>query len=82
MNVTLYFLDFEGWGVRQLVKVMDLETMETVSPMYLVENFSRGTYLTYSTQKSLRFRIHQVHNEFGDRDGWAPPPVLSAVLFG
>ena len=30
---------------------------------------------------SLRFRVHQVHSEQGDRQGWAPPPVMSAVFF-
>jgi len=81
MNVTLYFLDYERWGARQLIKVMDLDTMQTVSPMHMVEGFSEGVYVTYTTRASLRFRIHQVHSEPGDRGGWAPPPVVSAVLF-
>ena len=30
--------------------------------------------------KGIRFRIHQVHSE-GDGDGWAPPPMLTAIFF-
>ena len=82
-NVTLYMLDFAKWRGSQVVKVMDLDSMNTVSPMALLEDFTHGVYLTYRMQpgQSLRFRIHQVHSQKGDRGGWAAPPLATAVFF-
>ena len=37
--------------------------------------------LAWCAPRSLRFRVHQVHSDQGDRQGWAPPPVMSAVFF-
>jgi hypothetical protein len=95
LTISLYFLDFKKWDVRQVVKVLDLESGSTVAECVLAENFSEnGLYLRYrvtGTRKSgsqmpvmpkgIRFRIHQVHSEAGDKQGWAPPPLLSAIFF-
>ena len=79
--VTLYFLDFDNWAARLLVKTTDLATGATLAPAVLVDHFQNGTYLTYALTTSARFRVNPVHSQ-GDRKGEAPPALLSAVLFG
>ena len=81
-NVTLYFADYARWHIRQVVLAAELATQNKVALPVLVESFgAHGAYLTYEACCSLRFRVHQVHSEQGDRQGWAPPPVMSAVFF-
>ena len=70
------------WHVRQVVLVAELVSQDKVALPVLVEDFGeRGAYLTYEARCSLRFRIHQVHSEEGDLQGFAPPPVMSALYF-
>ena len=81
-NVTLYFADYARWHVRQVVLVAELASQDKVALPVLVEDFgAHGAYLTYEARCSLRFRVHQVHSDQGDRQGWAPPPIISAVFF-
>ena len=81
-NVTLYFADYARWHVRQVVLVAELASQDKVALPVLVEDFGeRGAYLTYEARCSLRFRIHQVHSEQGDRQGWAPPPIMTGIFF-
>lgn len=81
MKISLYFVDFMRWSARMMVKATDLDSENTVARALLVQNFSQGVYFTYETNISLRFRVFQVHSDQGDRAGWAPPPVISAVFF-
>ena len=81
-RVTLYFADYARWSVRQVVLAAELESQDKVALPVLVEDFGeRGIYLSYEASCSLRFRVHQVHSDAGDRQGFAPPPVMSAVFF-
>ena len=81
-NVSLYFADYARWRVRQVVLVAELATQNKAAQAVLVQDFGeRGAYLTYEARSSVRFRIHQVHSEVGDKEGWAPPPMLTALFF-
>ena len=52
-----------------------------IAPAVHVANFQNGTYVTFAADRSLRFRVFQVHSPRGDRAGWPPPPSLTAVFF-
>ena len=81
-NVSLYFADYSHWHVRQVVVVSDLTSQNKAAQPVLVEGFGdRGAYLKYEASSSVRFRVHQVHSDDGDRQGWAPPPMLTALFF-
>ena len=81
-NVSLYFADYSHWQVRQVIVVSDLASQSKAAQAVLVERFAdRGSYLKYEASSSVRFRVHQVHSEDGDREGWAPPPMLTALFF-
>ena len=82
LSVSLYFADYSHWHVRQVVVVSDLTSQNKAAQPVLVEGFGdRGAYLKYEASSSVRFRVHQVHSDDGDREGWAPPPMLTALFF-
>jgi hypothetical protein len=81
-NLSLYLLDYSRWGTRSVIKVTGLESEETLSEAVLAEDFGNGTYFRFNVPaaRSLRIRLHQVHSPSADREGWAPPPLASAVF--
>ena len=80
-SASFYLVDWARWGARTLIKATDLATGATIAPAALVEDFEDGVYATFRYNASARFRFNQVHSEAGDRGGWAPPPMVSAVFF-
>ena len=80
-SASFYLVDWARWGARTLIKATDLGTGATIAPAALVEDFEDGVYATFRYNASARFRFNQVHSEAGDRGGWAPPPMVSAVFF-
>lgn len=81
-NVSFYVLDFAGWGSRAVIKLMDGHSANTLAEAVLADGGDAGAYYTFRVPhaRSLLVRLHQVHSPSGDRLGWAPPPVLSAVF--
>jgi alpha-L-rhamnosidase len=71
-RISLYFLDHDDSKRRTAVEMFDLETMEIIAPVKIVSDYSEGKYLTYSYNKSVRFRINHVRG---------PNTVLSGVFF-
>jgi alpha-L-rhamnosidase len=71
-RISLYFLDYDNSNRRTAVEVFDMETMEIIAPVKIVSDYSGGRYLTYSYDKSVRFRINQVRG---------PNAVLSGIFF-
>ncbi len=59
-NVALYFVDWDSTARNLGVEMFDMDTLKLVSPIKLVKNYSDGTYLVYSYNKSVRFRIYQI----------------------
>ncbi len=58
--VTLYFKDYDKQNRRQAVEMFDLGSLELISPVKVIKNFSNGIYLSFSYNKSIRFRINQI----------------------
>ncbi len=63
-QIALYFVDWERKGNNLVVEMFDANTLNLLSPVKLVENFSGGVYLVYKYDKSVKFRINKVR---GDR---------------
>ncbi len=63
-QIALYFVDWERKGNNLVVEMFDANTLNLISPVKLVENFSGGVYLVYKYNKSVKFRINKVR---GDR---------------
>lgn len=59
-QVALYFVDWENQGNRIAVEMFDAETLNLIAPVKLVKNYSKGAYLVYSYNKSVKFRIDKV----------------------
>ncbi|MDP9079879.1 MAG: hypothetical protein M3O71_20820 [Bacteroidota bacterium] len=71
-TISLYFVDWDKKGRKIAVEMFDAETSNLVAPVKIVENCVGGAYLTYSYNKSVKFRINVVR---GDN------PVLSGIFF-
>ena len=82
-NITLYVVDFQRWGASQVVKAMDLTSLQTIAPMAFVtpDAFNGGAFIRYSYTGGIRFRLEQVHNLKSDRRGFPPRSMISAVFF-
>lgn len=59
-QIALYFLDWENGDSRLAVEMFDAVTLNLISPVKLVRDFSGGTYLVYSFNKSVKFRFDKV----------------------
>ncbi len=71
-SISLYFLDWDNKGRKIEVEMFDANTLKLVAPVRIVENCRGGAYLTYTYNKSAKFRINVV------RGGNA---VLSGIFF-
>lgn len=71
-KISLYFLDWDHKGRKIAVEMFDAETLKLIAPVKIVENSVGGAYLTYSYNKSVKFRINMVR---GDN------AVLSGIFF-
>ena len=82
-NITLYVVDYQKWGATQVIKAMDLTTLQTIAPMAFVkpDAFIGGAYITYRYTGGMRFRLEQVHAAASDRAGFPPRSMVSAVYF-
>ncbi|HKG05040.1 MAG TPA: alpha-L-rhamnosidase C-terminal domain-containing protein, partial [Pedobacter sp.] len=71
-KVSLYFLDWDHKRRKIAVEMFDAATSKLIAPVKIVDNCSGGTYLTYSYNKSVKFRFNMVR---GDN------AVLSGIFF-
>jgi len=71
-NVSFYFLDWDNRGREISVEMFDATTLNLIAPVKIVRNCNGGAYLTYSYNKSAKFRINIVR---GDN------AVLSGIFF-
>lgn len=71
-KVSLYFLDWDKKGREIAVEMFDANTLELIAPVKILKNCAGGAYLTYSYDKSAKFRINLVR---GDN------AVLSGIFF-
>jgi predicted GH43/DUF377 family glycosyl hydrolase len=71
-KISLYFLDWDDRGRKIAVEMFDAATSNLISPVEIVKSCLGGAYLTYSYNKSAKFRINMVR---GDN------AVLSGIFF-
>jgi hypothetical protein len=71
-DFSLYFLDWDNQLRRSAIEVIDLETKNIVAPVRIVDNYSKGKYMTFRYNKSVRFRINHVRG---------PNAVVSGIFF-
>lgn len=71
-QISLYFLDWDRRGREIAVEMFDASTSKLIAPVKIVKNCAGGTYLTYSYNRSAKFRINLVR---GDN------AVLSGMFF-
>jgi len=71
-KVSLYFLDWDHKGRKIAVEMFDAASSKLIAPVKIVENCTGGAYLTFSYNKSAKFRINIVR---GDN------AVLSGIFF-
>ena len=70
--ISFYFLDWDNKGREIAVEMFDATTLNLIAPVKIVRNCFGGVYLTYSYNKSAKFRINIVR---GDN------AVLSGIFF-
>ena len=75
-ELALYFLDWDERGRRQGIEVFDLKTLKRMSPVQTVQNFSKGKYLIYPCDRSIRLRINQIRGENAVLNGLFFDPAL------
>lgn len=71
-QVALYFLDWDSQGRRLAVELFDRKSLNRLSPVRIVRDFTRGKYLVYNCTGATRFRIDQVRGKNA---------VLNAIFF-
>jgi alpha-L-rhamnosidase len=71
-KISLYFVDWDNKGREIAVEMFDAATLKLIAPVKIVNNSLGGTYLSYSYNKSVKFRINIVR---GDN------AVLSGMFF-
>jgi hypothetical protein len=71
-QVALYFVDWDDQRRKVEIEMFDLGTREILAPVQVVGNYSKGKYLVYQFDKSVRFRINMVNE---------PNATLSAIFF-
>ena len=71
-KVSLYFLDWDNKGRKLAIEMFDAETSELITPVQEVEQCKNGAYLTFSYNRSVKFRINPIRGL---------TPVLSGIFF-
>jgi hypothetical protein len=71
-QTALYFLDWDNRNRKVEVEIFDLITREILAPVQVINNFSKGKYLIFKHDKSVRLRINMINE---------PNATLSAVFF-
>lgn len=85
-NVTLYIADYGRLGGRQVIKMMDLDTLETIAPAVIAQDVAQnGVYFTYQYNRGVRFRFNPLHTAGSDYTtgslrGSNAPASLTAVF--
>ncbi len=71
-RIALYFADWKNQGSRQAVEILDGETMRLLAPVSMVRNHSKGLYLVFECDRSVKFRFDKIRG---------PMVTLSGVFF-
>ena len=71
-QISLYFVDWDNKGRKIAVEMFDANTLNLIAPVKIVRSCFGGAYVTYSYNKSVKFRINMVQ---GDN------AVLSGIFF-
>jgi len=71
-KVSLYFVDWDLNERQIAVEMFDAATSKLIAPVKIVSNSTKGTYLTFTYDKSAKFRINHVRGSNA---------VLSGIFF-
>ncbi len=76
-RVSLYFVDWDNKGREIAVEMFDAATSKLVAPVKVVKNCVGGVYLTYTYNKSAKFRINMIRGDNAVLSGIFFDPVLA-----
>jgi hypothetical protein len=62
-RIALYFVDWKSQGSRQVVEVMDAETLRQIAPVSMVKDHAKGEYLVFECDRSVKFRFNKIRSE-------------------
>jgi alpha-L-rhamnosidase len=71
-QASLYFLDWDDQNRKVQIEIFDLETLDLLAPVQVVNHFSKGKYLRFNCNKSVRIRINMINE---------PNASLSGIFF-
>ncbi|MGM9681794.1 MAG: alpha-L-rhamnosidase C-terminal domain-containing protein [Eubacteriales bacterium] len=72
-TVALYFVDWDHQGRSLSVDLFDGDSLNLITPVQVIRDFSGGAYLIYQYDNSVRFRINLITGENA---------TLSGIFFG
>ncbi|WP_214072998.1 alpha-L-rhamnosidase C-terminal domain-containing protein [Mucilaginibacter sp. dw_454] len=75
-KVSLYFLDWDMKGRKIAIEMFDAANLKLIAPVKVVKDFTGGAYLTYTYNKSAKFRINLVRGDNAVLSGIFFDPVL------
>lgn len=76
-KVSLYFVDWNEKGRQIEVEMFDAATSNLITPVSIIKDCRGGAYLTYTYNKSAKFRINTVRGENAPLSGLFFDPAKS-----
>jgi hypothetical protein len=71
-QASLYFLDWDDQNRKVQVEMFDLTTLKLLAPIQVVNHFSKGKYLKFTCNTSVRIRINMINE---------PNAAVSGIFF-
>jgi hypothetical protein len=71
-QASLYFLDWDNQNRKVQIEIFDLASLNLLAPVQVVNNFSKGKYLKFNCNNSVRVRINMINE---------PNAALSGIFF-
>lgn len=68
-QIALYFVDWKKQGARQVVEMMDADSLNPIAPVRMLSDHSDGIYLIYKYDRSVKFRINKVRGDVSSLSG-------------
>lgn len=78
-KVSLYFVDWDNNGRQIAIEMFDANTNDLIAPVKIVRNCLGGAYITYSYNRSVKFRINMVRGSNAPLSGIFFDPTYPAL---
>jgi hypothetical protein len=59
-RLALYFLDWDDKDRRSAIEIFDLKTLNLLSPVQMVKNYTKAKYLIFNYRGGIWIRINQI----------------------